>query len=430
MTMKCVLKIVAGLVVLLIIVAIAIPMFISADYLKSQLVTQVKAATGRTLEIKGKASLSIFPSIAVTVEDVTFGNPAGFASPYFAHIGSLQVGAALGPLLHKELLITGITLDSATLNLEQNAAGTTNWSFASPTAAKTPTPKTNTADATSSGTSLVINEAKIKDAAVNYHKFGASPMQFALSAVDATVAMNGANVDIDLGNASLYGGSIKGTAKHGGDDSVAVDMDLSGVQIEPLVTALTGGSQMKGTANVSVKVTGKGATQPAIMNSLDGSGDVKITDGAIKGINIANFLRNAKQAFVLGGDTNQSTDFSALTASYKITNGVLSNDDLSMLSPGLRLTGKGTLNLVQQTINYHAVPAIVGSLEGQGGQSDASGVGIPLNITGPWSAISVQPDLAGVVQGLVKSPAALKQNLQGLTGNIGLLFGKKPATGN
>jgi uncharacterized protein involved in outer membrane biogenesis len=423
--MKCVLKLIAALVVLIIIAAIAIPMFISADYLKAQLVAQVKQATGRTLVIKGKATLSVFPSIAVTVEDVTFGNPAGFASPYFTHIGSLKVDAALEPLLHKELLITGITLDSATLNLEQNAGGATNWSFASPTADK-PATKTSAAPSNASGSGkLVVDKVTIKNAAVNYHKFGASPMQFALDKVDATVEMSGQSVDITLDNASLYNGSIKGTANHGADDSVAVDMALSGVQIEPLVTALTGASKMKGTANVNLKVTGKGATQPAIMSSLGGSGDVKITDGAIKGINITNFLHNATQGLVLGNDASQLTEFSSLTASYKIANGVLSNDDLSMKSSVLDLTGKGTVNLAQQSINYRAVPSVAGA------------VNIPLNVTGPWSAISVQPDVAGMVQGVLKDPAALKQGLQNIKNgaskfnspkDIGAaLFGKKPA---
>ncbi len=414
--MKFALKLIVGLVVLIIIAAVAIPMFISADYLKGQLVAQVKQATGRTLTIKGKASVSIFPNIAVTVEDVTFGNPAGFQSPYFTHIGSLQVGAALKPLLHKELIITGITLDGATLNLEQNASGTTNWSFASPTADKPAKVSPEANKEASGGGKLIINEVTIKNAAVNYHKFGASPMQFALDKVDATVKMSGQNVAITLGNASLYGGSIKGTAKHNGDNSVAVDMDLSSVQIEPLMTALTGASKVKGTANVTVKVTGKGASQPPIMNSLNGSGDIKITDGAIKGIDIANFIRNAKAGFIAGNSPSESTDFTALTASFKIVNGILSNDDLSMLSPVLRLTGKGTLNLPQETINYRAEPTIVGTLKGQGGKVDAKGVAVPLNISGPWSAPKVQPDIAGLVQGLMKDPGALKDNINALLG--------------
>lgn len=415
--MKCLLKIIAAIVVLLIVVALVIPMFISADYLKGQLVAQVKQATGRTLEIKGKATLSVFPSIAVNVEDVTFGNPAGFASPYFTHIGSLQVGAALGPLLHRELLITGITLDGATLDLEQNAGGATNWDFATPTADK-PATKTSAAPSETAGSGkLVINQVTIKNAAVNYHKFGASPMQFALSAVDATVKMSGQNVDITLDNASLYGGAIKGTAQHGGDDSIAVDMALSGVGIEPLMTALTGGSQVKGTANVSVKVAGKGANEQALMSSLNGGGDVKITDGAIKGINLVDFLRHATPSFILGNATGEMTEFKTLSASYKITNGVLNNDDLLMQSPVLSLTGKGTVNLVQHSINYRAVPSVAGA------------VGIPLNVTGPWSAISVQPDVVGMVQGVLKEPGALKQNLQNIKiGNpkdIGsALFGK------
>lgn len=88
--MKRVLKIIGAVVALIVVVAIAIPFFISADYVKAQLQAQVKKATGRTLEIKGEASISVFPSIAIHVADVTFGiddgQHAGHACIHKAHI--------------------------------------------------------------------------------------------------------------------------------------------------------------------------------------------------------------------------------------------------------------------------------------------------------------------------------------------------------
>lgn len=60
---------------------------------------------------------------------------------YFVRISTVcETGAALKPLLAKELRITGIALDDATVNLEENKAGAKNWDFASKAAAEPAAP--------------------------------------------------------------------------------------------------------------------------------------------------------------------------------------------------------------------------------------------------------------------------------------------------
>jgi uncharacterized protein involved in outer membrane biogenesis len=386
--------------------------------------SKVKEATGRELLIKGKVSLSVLPSIAINVADVTFGNPAGFSSPYFVHIDKLAVGAALKPLLNKQLRVTGITLDGATLNLEETASGATNWNFVSKKKEAVPT-KTDAADKKSAGASpLIIDAINLRNAAVSYRKAGAKPMKLDATNIATDIRIDGDRVNIALGNASLYGGTAKGNVRLDGKTSgVVLDLNLGGVQIEPLMVALTGASKLKGAATLALNVTGSGTSELALMNSLNGAGSIKINDGAIKGINIASFLRDAKRGFVMGASSAESTDFTEMTASYKIARGVLSNDDLFMKSPVLRLAGKGTVNLPLHSINYRAVPTIVGTLKGQGGKDKLSGGGldIPLLITGPWSAISVTPDMARLLDSALKNPEALKQNIKGLQEGFGNL---------
>lgn len=643
--MKKLLKIVGVILAILIIAAIALPMLISAEYLKSQMVAQVKTATGRDLTIGGKASLSVFPNIAVSVEDVTLGNPAGFSSKYFAHVDKLTTGAALGPLLHKQLQITGIDVEGAVLNIETNAAGAKNTDFsngkpATPEAAAKPK---QAGEKASPLKQLAIGDVTLKNSTVTIIKAGAKPLavsdinltisgadgskplkidgaakhqgevvklavalekskdflagktspvalsaelpsgkvafkgtavnqqsisadgmldvgiddlpkligwatgkpasaglpkkitlksgvfmqndkayalknasfsadalsasgslaislegavpnlqgnlKFALLDLDALTKSNGktvkenaaaapaaaksdawsdapidgsglravngnVKVQIDqlksgtievsniaadvvmgggvmklaLGNASLYSGTAKGSVNLDGSGpgiGLGTNLTLSGVQIEPLMVAVSGASRLQGTATLGLNVTGHGASQRAIVSSLGGSGTMRINDGAIKGINVASFLRDAKKGFVMGEKTTESTDFTELTATYKIVQGIVSNDDLAMKSPVLRLSGKGTISLPARTIHYRAVPSVVGTLKGQGGKDKLSGGGvdIPLLITGPWSAISVTPDVAGLLQDAIRNPDALKQNIEDITG----MFKKKKA---
>src|SRR5688572_3659721 len=109
--MKRLAKILGALIALIIIAALAAPMFINQETLKTQLIAQVKKATGRTLSIKGETSVTFLPNIAVKAEDVTLSNPKGFTSPYFVSLKKLETGAELRPLLRGELIVNGITLD-------------------------------------------------------------------------------------------------------------------------------------------------------------------------------------------------------------------------------------------------------------------------------------------------------------------------------
>ena len=78
-----------------------------------------------------------------------------------------------------------------------------------------------------------------------------------------------------------------------------------------------------------------------------------------------------------------------------------------MRSPLLRATGAGTVDLVNEQLDYLLSAKIVGSLQGQGGKEleQLKGVTIPVKITGPFSKPSYKPDLSAVVSDQVKEKA-------------------------
>lgn len=632
--MKTFLKIFAAIFSLLILTAIAIPFLISADTLKGQLVAQVKKATGRTLEIKGDTKLTIFPNIAVEASDVTLSNGAGFKAPYLVHFDKLATGAALKPLLKKELIITGITVEGATLNLEQNASGAKNWEFTAEKLQDTAEDVAKAPEAQEESKSplkrFALGDVTIKDTAVNYNAVGKQPM--ALSYIDVTLRGADANSPLELDGSAEYngetisvaldvkdtkdflagkdspivlalklpGGSLdfngsgamlendwrakgaldadfsalsrvmklatgkagggmpekvsakgnlsatrskigvsdakfnvdgtaatgslavglggavpnitgnlalgdldtavfnkSGTSEEAGESNsaprgsregwsnepinldglkainadldltarsiksgklelgatdanvkvaggkatvnlrktslydgtasgvvsastagVAADVNIASVHIEPLLAALMDKSRLRGDANLKLNVRASGNSQQEWVNSMNGNGTFKVLNGAFKGIDVGKFLRDAKKGFMSDSES-ESTDFTELGGSFSMKDGVVSNSDLAMKSPALRLSGNGSASLPARTVNYRAVPTIAQTSKGQGGKDEVGGLTIPLMITGPWSNISITPDLAGMVQEGLKDPAAFKQNIQGLRDTIG-----------
>ena len=60
------------------------------------------------------------------------------------------------------------------------------------------------------------------------------------------------------------------------------------------------------------------------------------------------------------------------------------------------------------------------------GDTDLSGVAVPIKVTGPWSNISYQPDLAGALKEQIKDPSAVMEKMQDEEGAKGLIEGLVP----
>ncbi|HMA15501.1 MAG: AsmA-like C-terminal region-containing protein, partial [Bacteroidota bacterium] len=122
----------------------------------------------------------------------------------------------------------------------------------------------------------------------------------------------------------------------------------------------------------------------------------------------------------------EKTDFAELSGTFTIDKGIVSNNDLSMVAPLVRMTGEGKVPLPQRTVDYLVKPKLVASIEGQGSAADASGITVPIKVTGPWSDVSYRPDLEGMLKEQMGDPSAVIEQLQDGEGAKGLLEGLKP----
>ena len=216
----------------------------------------------------------------------------------------------------------------------------------------------------------------------------------------------------------------------GATPSLRNSFTLTGVNAGPMLTDAADFDRLEGSGDIEIAVTAAGKSQRAMVQSLDGTGAIKFVDGAIRGINLAQMVRNVTTAFADTGEA-QKTDFAELSGSFKITDGILRNDDLLLLNPLLRVAGAGSADLPQRSVDYRVEPKVVGSIEGQGGDAAAKGLAVPVIAEGPWHDIKYRPDLAAAVGGnleaITKDPKgalegakdAGKSLLKGLTGQGG-----------
>ena len=240
-------------------------------------------------------------------------------------------------------------------------------------------------------------------------------------------------------SASLYEGSLAGSMSLNAHNSqVALKQNLSGVNVNPLLRDVAGKDMLEGHGNVSLDVSTGGNTVSAMKRRLAGSARVNLRDGAFKGINLAQTLREVKSAAgvrqdaVRRADATQKTDFSELSASFRIAEGIARNDDLMAKSPLLRLSGSGEIDIPRSSTNYLLKTSLVATSTGQGGKELASvrGVTVPVRVTGPFDNLSYQLDVASLATDLARSkmeaavgdqvqkklPPSLQDSLKGLFG--------------
>lgn len=239
------------------------------------------------------------------------------------------------------------------------------------------------------------------------------------------VVLKDSKLTADLAEMQLYDGAGKGKITvdgSGAKPSVAADFDLANFQAGPFLNDLAKFDRILGTTESKISVKSTGGSQRELVSNLNGNGAVVFRDGAIKGINLAAMMRNISVAAIESSfDDAQATDFAELSGTFNIAKGVVTNDDLKLDAPLVRMTGAGTVPLPPRTVDYTVKPKLVGTLEGQGGESDLAGVAVPIKVSGPWSDISYKPDLAGALQEQIKDPGAVMEKLQDEEGAKGLL---------
>src|SRR5690242_12043471 len=120
--------IVLGILVLLVIMlAVALPFILNPNSFKDEIAKLVKERTGRELVIQGDIKLSIFPWLGMQIGPAELANAKGFTGTPFASINETDVHVRFWPLLHREIDVGEVKLDGVNLDLEKDADGHDNW---------------------------------------------------------------------------------------------------------------------------------------------------------------------------------------------------------------------------------------------------------------------------------------------------------------
>ena len=252
-------------------------------------------------------------------------------------------------------------------------------------------------------------------------------------------------IDATLDNGTLRIQRLAGRAWNGSIDAsgtaeakskrIAVKLAADNVNVNALLKDVAGKDLLDGTGRVTADVTTSGATVGALRSNLAGTTALQLRNGAVKGFNLAQSLRQAKAALSMKQDavskarTTEKTDFSEMTASARIAGGVAQSDDLDVKSPFLRIGGAGRFDIGRGTMDYTARATVVDTTKGQEGAELAAlkGVTVPVQLAGPFEAIDWKIQWSGVAAAAVQ--AQVKEKLaEKLGAKLGIAAPKADAT--
>lgn len=263
--------------------------------------------------------------------------------------------------------------------------------------------------------------------------------------VAATAKLDKGKLDVSSLTAGLYGGKLAGTlsldAAQG--NQIATKLSLAGIAIEPLLMDLAQKNVLSGTGSLALDLKTAGANAYAMKSGLGGTLQLRLRDGAVKGINLTQTLRELKavispdaQDHTVAADSSKQTEFSEMDADLAFTKGVAAVKRLNFVSPLLRVTQgePASIDFVRNELDLVARARVVNPSASEEGKEliDLKDVTIPVHVRGTFDkpsytvlwkeAIggilkrSLENKLRDAVTGKGKGGAAVDKALKGLLG--------------
>lgn len=239
-------------------------------------------------------------------------------------------------------------------------------------------------------------------------------------ALRTAITIKNSVANIQIPEANFYEGKVAAAFSLNAQNAapaIAAKINLQNLNALTIAKDASGFDRIEGRLNSVIDITASGKTSQAMKQALAGKADVRLTDGAIRGVDIPKLINNIQTVLVRGhqSNSNEKTEFTEFATTFNIQQGVASSQDLRLLGPLVRMDGSGSINIPNETINMRLNPRVVSSLTGQGGDFDTSGLKIPLIVEGPLAKPKVYPDLTAAL----RDPEATIQLVSKFSGKLG-----------
>ncbi|MBA7730665.1 outer membrane assembly protein AsmA [Citrobacter freundii] len=190
---------------------------------------------------------------------------------------------------------------------------------------------------------------------------------------------------------------------------------LENVEIGTILKAFNYPIALTGKLSLAGDFSGSDIDAQAFRHSWQGQAHVDMSDTRMEGMNFQQLVQQAVERS--GGDVKSQQSLDNVTrldrfvTELSLDNGKVSLDEMEGLSSMLVLSGKGTLDLVEQTCDTQFNVRVLGGWDGESKLIDfLKATPVPLRIYGPWQALNYNLQVDQLLRKHVQDEAKRRLN--------------------
>jgi uncharacterized protein involved in outer membrane biogenesis len=400
-------KSIAALAIVLAVAVGALYWFIAGGGARERIERASTAWLGRPVRI-GDATVAFSPRLALRLEDVRVGDPERVTLP------RADVAAPLEILLSRRF-------DEAPLDFRFTAvSGTTTIDVAgmvqlAPRVDATVKARSEHLEAadlmelvaafTPATTATPSSSAQPPQIVAEVDAPSASIAGVGIKRLTATVRAVGADISIEPVSFDAFAGRHNGWFDAAVGETLEVRLGSSFSNIDAAqLTAFAGApGAMTGRLDASMRLGARGGDLAAVLASLRGAGEVVVTDGVVRGLDlvetVVRFLGRAPQA-----RDQRGTPFDRLAGNFAMGDGRVRSDDLTLHSAEFDIFANGTLRFDTEALDGRAQVVISEALSAQAGTAvfryaqTGNRIVLPATIAGTLGRPQVRFDTGAAVR--------------------------------
>jgi AsmA protein len=201
--------------------------------------------------------------------------------------------------------------------------------------------------------------------------------------------LRGGNLVVTIGESQAFGGIIKGAITLANLETkmdMKSQLQFNNVDLETCLGQLFNVRRIEGKGNLALALEGSGDSVLAVTRTLGGTAMLTGAGGALLGINVEQLLRRLERRPLSAGSELRTgkTPFDKIAVGLKISDGVVSVQDVKIDGSVVRLALGGTASIPTRALDLTGTATLISSSGG--------GFELPFVVQGSWDDPLVLPD--------------------------------------